>query len=146
MLQCVECGEFGTVDDPSEEEWSEAFHAPAHPYPWHDESRITVRPEHRPRPDYWARQMDLRPKAKFLDVEIGQDDDSILSLFDGSSGELEIVAIDSNLDSNGRILTLKSGAVVNQVKEGGKWRCIAFVGPVPRAIGDQYFGDQPESE
>jgi hypothetical protein len=58
MLQCVQCGEFGTVDDPSKEEWSMAFAAPANPYPWNDESRITIRSEHRPGPDYWARQVD----------------------------------------------------------------------------------------
>lgn len=28
MLQCVNCGLHATVDDPSKEEWSEAFHAP----------------------------------------------------------------------------------------------------------------------
>jgi hypothetical protein len=63
MLHCVKCGVFGTVDDPSREEWSEAFHAPSHPYPWHDESRVTLRPEHTPRPDLWARFMDVEPEA-----------------------------------------------------------------------------------
>ena len=36
MLQCVECGAMGSVVDPSEEEWSEAFHAPSRPYRWQD--------------------------------------------------------------------------------------------------------------
>jgi hypothetical protein len=58
MLQCVGCGEFGTVDDPSLDEWKRAFHAPANPYPWADESRVTVRPEHRPGPGYWASMVD----------------------------------------------------------------------------------------
>jgi hypothetical protein len=58
MLQCVKCGEFGTVDDPTQEEWKEAFHAPAQPYPWTDESRITIRSEHRPSPDYWSRMVE----------------------------------------------------------------------------------------
>lgn len=43
MVQCVECGAMGTVDDPDEQEWSEAFHAPSNPYGWDDESRVTVR-------------------------------------------------------------------------------------------------------
>jgi hypothetical protein len=40
MLQCVECGLLGTVEDPSPEEWSEAFHAPSSPYRWRDELRV----------------------------------------------------------------------------------------------------------
>lgn len=40
MLQCVECGAMGTVDDPTSEEWSEAFHAPSKPYRWSDEARV----------------------------------------------------------------------------------------------------------
>jgi hypothetical protein len=63
MLQCLKCGAFGTVDDPSREEWNRAHSAPSHPYPWHDESRITLRPQHQPKPDYWARQMDVEPEA-----------------------------------------------------------------------------------
>lgn len=43
MVQCVNCGTAGTVDDPSKEEWSEAFHAPSNPYGWDDGSRVTVR-------------------------------------------------------------------------------------------------------
>ena len=42
MLQCVECGLVGTVDDPSREEWSEAFHAPSRPYRWFDEKRVRI--------------------------------------------------------------------------------------------------------
>lgn len=43
MLQCIECGVHATVDDPTVEEWSKAFHAPSTPYRWHDEARITLR-------------------------------------------------------------------------------------------------------
>jgi hypothetical protein len=57
MLQCTKCGLHGTVDDPTLEEWSQAFDAPATPYPWTDESRITLHPEKRTAPDYWTRQM-----------------------------------------------------------------------------------------
>jgi len=45
MLQCVECGAMGTVDEPSKEEWSEAFHAPSRPYRWADEARVHLRHE-----------------------------------------------------------------------------------------------------
>ena len=47
MLQCVNCGLHATVDDPSEEEWSQAFHAPLRPYRWQDESRVVIHKEHR---------------------------------------------------------------------------------------------------
>jgi hypothetical protein len=43
MLQCISCGERGTIDDPTQEEWSEAFHAPRQPYRWHDGTRVHVR-------------------------------------------------------------------------------------------------------
>ncbi len=43
MLQCIECGTHGTVDDPTKEEWSEAFYAPSNPYRWEDESRVRIR-------------------------------------------------------------------------------------------------------
>ena len=43
MLQCVECGAMGTIDDPSPEEWSDAFHAPSRPYRWRDNARVTDR-------------------------------------------------------------------------------------------------------
>ncbi len=43
MLQCVKCGAMGSVDDPSKEEWSEAYHAPASPYRWQDAARVRVR-------------------------------------------------------------------------------------------------------
>ncbi len=43
MVQCVQCGAMGTVDDPDEQEWSEAYYAPSQPYGWDDDSRVTVR-------------------------------------------------------------------------------------------------------
>jgi hypothetical protein len=43
MVQCVGCGAWGTVDDPSEEEWSAAFHAPSRPYRWGEGSRVRER-------------------------------------------------------------------------------------------------------
>jgi hypothetical protein len=43
MLQCVECGAMGTIDDPSAQEWGEAYHAPNRPYRWQEESRVHVR-------------------------------------------------------------------------------------------------------
>ncbi len=46
MLQCVNCGLHATVDDPSKEEWSEAYHAPSKPYRWHDETRVVTHAEH----------------------------------------------------------------------------------------------------
>lgn len=45
MLQCVECGAMATVDDPTKEEWSRAFHAPSRPYLWTEEGRVHVRHE-----------------------------------------------------------------------------------------------------
>ena len=45
MLQCVDCGLHGTVEDPTSEEWSQAFHAPSRPYQWLDETRVVLHPE-----------------------------------------------------------------------------------------------------
>jgi hypothetical protein len=42
MLQCVICGAHGSVDDPTAEEWSEAYHAPSHPYLWTANDRVNV--------------------------------------------------------------------------------------------------------
>lgn len=42
LVQCVDCGLHGTVDDPSKKEWRKAFHAPSRPYRWHDGSRVQV--------------------------------------------------------------------------------------------------------
>lgn len=43
VVRCVQCGAMGTVHDPSEQEWSEAFHAPPAQSRWDDDSRIAVR-------------------------------------------------------------------------------------------------------
>ena len=43
MLQCVECGIMGTVEDPTKEEWTAAFHAPSQPYRWLDDARVVVK-------------------------------------------------------------------------------------------------------
>jgi len=45
MLQCVECGAMATVDDPTKQEWRQAFYAPSRPYRWTDEARVHVRHE-----------------------------------------------------------------------------------------------------
>lgn len=43
MVQCVECGAHGTVDDPTIEEWGRAFDASENPYLWREDSRVTLR-------------------------------------------------------------------------------------------------------
>jgi hypothetical protein len=43
MLQCVGCGLHAVVENPSEEEWKKAFHAPSRPYRWHDENRVVLK-------------------------------------------------------------------------------------------------------
>ncbi len=45
MLQCVDCGLHATVEDPTSEEWRQAFYAPSCPYQWLNETRIVVHPE-----------------------------------------------------------------------------------------------------
>lgn len=45
MLQCVYCGQHGVVKDPSESEWSDAFHAPTRPYRWTVGQRVSVQPK-----------------------------------------------------------------------------------------------------
>jgi hypothetical protein len=73
-----------------------------------------------------------------LDIAIGDDDnDRLLSYFNGASPELGIVSIESNVNSEGRILMLRNGAAVNQVRRGGKWIAVAFAGDVPEAIADR---------
>jgi len=42
MIQCVDCGVMGTVDDPTSEEWSAAFYALSKPYQWNDEARVII--------------------------------------------------------------------------------------------------------
>lgn len=46
LVRCVVCGARGMVDDPSEAEWSEAFHSPSKPYRWVDGSRVRHQRSH----------------------------------------------------------------------------------------------------
>lgn len=43
MLECVECGAFATVNDPTQAEWRQAFDAPSRPYRWDDRMRVVIR-------------------------------------------------------------------------------------------------------
>lgn len=43
LVKCVKCGSFGSIDDPSRDEWDRAFHAPSNPYDWYDNQRVTIR-------------------------------------------------------------------------------------------------------
>ena len=45
MVECAECGAFGTIANPTKEEWSAAYTAPSNPYRWHDNDRVTFRSE-----------------------------------------------------------------------------------------------------
>ena len=40
QTQCKRCGLFGSVPDPSEEEWDLAFDAPDSPYDWNEHERV----------------------------------------------------------------------------------------------------------
>lgn len=42
MLNCVVCGAMGTVNEPSREEWGDAYRAPLEPYGWEDNGRVTL--------------------------------------------------------------------------------------------------------
>src|SRR5262245_28043476 len=41
-LQCNRCFVFGSVEDPSIEEWSRAFSAPSKSYLWYEPARVTI--------------------------------------------------------------------------------------------------------
>ncbi len=43
MLECVECGASATVNDPTQAEWAQAFHASSRPYRWDDRRRVVIR-------------------------------------------------------------------------------------------------------
>lgn len=43
MVECAKCGAFGTVDDPTKDEWRRAFRASSQPYGWGANERVTVR-------------------------------------------------------------------------------------------------------
>lgn len=44
LVQCVECGAYGKVTDPTADEWQRAFHAPSNPYSWPDNKRVELLP------------------------------------------------------------------------------------------------------
>jgi hypothetical protein len=44
LVQCVQCGAYGKVSDPSADEWQQAFHAPSQPYHWPHGERVEVLP------------------------------------------------------------------------------------------------------
>lgn len=44
LVQCVECGAYGRVCNPTAEEWQLAFHAPSNPYHWPDNERVELLP------------------------------------------------------------------------------------------------------
>jgi len=42
MLKCSRCGVFGTVDNPTEDEWDAGFYSPSKPYRWHENDRVKI--------------------------------------------------------------------------------------------------------
>lgn len=42
LLECRNTGKTGVVNNPSEEEWNMAYHAPSNPYKWNDDSRVEI--------------------------------------------------------------------------------------------------------
>ena len=52
ICECAICHAVGIVNDPSEQEWRDAFHAPSRPYKWHDNTRVVL--------------LDLTQKGNFL--------------------------------------------------------------------------------
>src|SRR5271165_3951296 len=59
FCQCINCGALGTVNDPTKEEWDEAFHAPSHPYGWQDNSRVVLRGGVLPWDNWCVRKLSL---------------------------------------------------------------------------------------
>lgn len=45
IVQCSECNTIGAIENPTKEEWEDAFYAPSHPYHWFDGDRVT---KHKP--------------------------------------------------------------------------------------------------
>lgn len=50
MVECARCHAFGTVDDPTKEEWKAAFYASEKPYRWWYNHRVTIRGSNRSTP------------------------------------------------------------------------------------------------
>ncbi len=70
-----------------------------------------------------------------LDLEIGNGRDELLALFDGMPRFMKVVDINFAEDSEGRTLTFEGGdAACLQVREGGKWKCIALAGNFPNSL------------
>ena len=44
ILKCRKCKRFGTIEDPTKQEWSDALMAESEPYLWEDNSRVVVWP------------------------------------------------------------------------------------------------------
>lgn len=40
LAKCFHCNSYGSVDNPTKEEWSKAFHAPSNPYRWYETDRV----------------------------------------------------------------------------------------------------------
>ena len=41
MVECAQCGAFGTIENFSLQEWKDAFYASGEPYRWDDWQRVT---------------------------------------------------------------------------------------------------------
>jgi hypothetical protein len=70
MVQCLDCGLHGTVNDPTKKEWTEGFSAPTRPYRWHDQARVVIHDEH-PKSRPGAQNMTPSPKKCVCDLKLG---------------------------------------------------------------------------
>lgn len=95
MVQCVECGLHGTVNDPTKEEWAAAFHSPSKPYRWADSSRVTVRQSG---PRYVARHESDPSKYERIPREIMGKVQFVTTEEKDELETLAQVAIDGRLD------------------------------------------------
>jgi|TARA_B100002003_G_scaffold190251_1_gene179162 phage FluMu protein Com len=41
IVQCGECKTIGAIENPTKEEWGDAYYAPDFPYRWFDDERVT---------------------------------------------------------------------------------------------------------
>jgi hypothetical protein len=70
-----------------------------------------------------------------LNLEIGHGRDDLLALFNGTPRHMKIVDISFAKDTNGRTLTFEGGdAACLQVRENGRWKCIAAAGNFPDSV------------
>ena len=73
-----------------------------------------------------------------LDLEIGDGQDELLALFDGTPRFMRIVEIGFTENTNGRTLTFEGGdAACLQVRENGRWKCIALAGRFPDSLAER---------